>query len=495
MVGKAKSMKKKNITKTLLNEITEFSRSHLPPTSDNQTFAASNILDAHIGAVDLFPHEIDLLNTPLLQRLRQIHQMAFAFFAYPTARHSRYEHSIGAVRQSATIAVKIRVGQPGMIDETAIREIRLAALLHDCGHGCFSHSSETYYSNFPEIEAMRSERNEMKYAAPHEILSCLILESEPFSQFMRDLQRKYRIDIDQREIINCILGVSGAMRRFKSEVINGPFDADKLDYVLRDYASLGLGGPSLTEIDHLMSGIDITWFEDQPRMTISSERLSIIEHLLFSKMLMFSAVYSQSALRACECMLHGIFEYCRKTKVTVDGRSFDTILDFLWTTDYQLLTAGKRTQDKELARLLNRLSMRDFLTPSVILSIYSVKEREPLDIFIKSLSSFDLRRQLSEKIWEAAGKPCLLEEVWVDVPGLPSLRSFETILVTMGTGNVAHLYDIIPISQWANIYLKHKWRAFVFCPLEHRDRISKAAKHIIKELYGIEFNNIAFSIK
>lgn len=483
---------KRDITIKFFDEVAEFAASHLPVIPEAETLVHTGILDPYVGAIDLYAHEIDLLNSPLLQRLRQIHQMAFAFFAYPTARHSRFEHSIGAVRQSAAMAAKLRSRQPGMLDDITIREIRLAALLHDCGHGCFSHSSETYYGNFAEIDAVRRKREDMLFAAPHEIMSCLIIESEPFAKLLRGLQKKYRIDIDPKEITDCILGVSRTLRQFKSEVINGPFDADNLDYVLRDSSSLGIGGPSLAEVELLMSDIDVTWIKDQPCMTISSERLSVIEHLLFSKMLMFSAVYSQAALRACECMLHGVFEYCRRHDVKLDGRAFKTPLDFLWATDYQLMTAGQRVKEPVLARLLQNLVMRRFLIPSIVISNYSVREREALFKFREILRSFDARRELSQEILEEAHVPCVVEEVWVDVPGIPSLHSFESIPVTMGDESVTQLGMIIPISAWATTFLEHKWRAFVFCPPEHRERIAKAASSVIDKMFDLKLNRAAF---
>ncbi len=479
--------------KSFLNSISEFVEYHLPTESDSALSESTNILDPYIGNIDLQGHEIDFLNSPLMQRLRQIHQMAFTYFTYPTAKHSRFEHSLGVVRQSAVLARNVQTREPGMLDGTAIREIRLAALLHDCGHGCFSHSSEAYYGKFKEINIIRKDRPEMRFAAPHEILSCLIIESEPFEYFLRTVRKRHRVDIDINEVKNCILGVSNTFRKFKSEIINGPFDADKLDYVLRDSIQLGIGGPTFAELEILMSKIDVSWIEDSPRMSISSERLSTIEHLLFSKMLMFSAVYSQASLRACECMLHGVFDYCRKNNISLNGRKLDTPIDFLWTTDYLLMAEGQRTKDRILANLLQNLSFRRFLIPAVSISIYSVKDRHTLDGLFRLREKPGNYRRIAEAIWLEAKKPCLLEEVWLDDPGIPSLHSFDTIPVTMPDGRVMPLFDIIPLSTWASTFLHHKWRSYVFCPREHRGVIQKAAAKVLTEEFNLTLNSSAFS--
>ncbi|MFA6472995.1 MAG: HD domain-containing protein, partial [Candidatus Latescibacterota bacterium] len=86
--------------------------------------------------ISLDSKEADIVNTPIFQRLRGIRQLAFAYLVYPGALHTRFEHSLGVCHVAGSIADNLN------LDKEEKRIIRLAALLHDIGHGPFSHVSE-----------------------------------------------------------------------------------------------------------------------------------------------------------------------------------------------------------------------------------------------------------------------------------------------------------------------------------------------------------------
>jgi uncharacterized protein len=100
------------------------------------------VRDAVFGFQWLSAHEWSLVDSPLVQRLRFVHQTAVAFLLYPCARHSRFEHSLGVAALAGRIAESLNQTNPGILDQYDIAEVRLAALLHDCGHGLFSHLGE-----------------------------------------------------------------------------------------------------------------------------------------------------------------------------------------------------------------------------------------------------------------------------------------------------------------------------------------------------------------
>ncbi|TLY00365.1 MAG: HD domain-containing protein, partial [Thaumarchaeota archaeon] len=100
----------------------------------------AEIRDPVHGYVKITEVERDLIDSPFIQRLRRIHQLAGAYLVYPGAVHSRFEHVIGTMNVAGMIAESLskRIG----IDNDEIQEVRLAALLHDAGHGPFSHMYE-----------------------------------------------------------------------------------------------------------------------------------------------------------------------------------------------------------------------------------------------------------------------------------------------------------------------------------------------------------------
>jgi HD superfamily phosphohydrolase len=85
--------------------------------------------------------ERELLDTATFQRLRRIRQLAGAHLVYPSAQHSRFEHSLGTMH-IAGYAGETLLTKGYLIDEDQVQELRLAALLHDIGHGPFSHLFE-----------------------------------------------------------------------------------------------------------------------------------------------------------------------------------------------------------------------------------------------------------------------------------------------------------------------------------------------------------------
>ena len=98
------------------------------------------IVDPIHDFITIHKNELDIIDTPVFQRLRRIRQLAGAHLVYPGAQHSRFEHSLGAMHianQAATI-----LKEKKFLDSEDVTNLRLAALLHDIGHGPFSHLFE-----------------------------------------------------------------------------------------------------------------------------------------------------------------------------------------------------------------------------------------------------------------------------------------------------------------------------------------------------------------
>ena len=94
------------------------------------------VRDAVHGFISLTDKQVRLINTPVFQRLRGIRQLALANLVYPGALHTRFDHSLGVCHVARLMAEQLR------LDKSETRLVRLAALLHDLGHGPFSHVSE-----------------------------------------------------------------------------------------------------------------------------------------------------------------------------------------------------------------------------------------------------------------------------------------------------------------------------------------------------------------
>ena len=99
------------------------------------------IRDPIHGNLTISEEELRVLDAPEMQRLRRVRQLGFVYFVYPSATHSRFEHSLGAFHVAGKIATAVG------LEKKEIEKVKLAALLHDVGHGPYSHSSEIA-SNF-----------------------------------------------------------------------------------------------------------------------------------------------------------------------------------------------------------------------------------------------------------------------------------------------------------------------------------------------------------
>jgi uncharacterized protein len=240
------------------------------------------IRDPIHGFISYDPVEEKIINSGLFQRLRNIKQLALASYVYPGAHHTRFEHSIGAMHLAGKVAEKLGL-------DTKVRILRLAGLLHDIGHGPFSHISEQilekYAGDIPK-----------KYKADnaHELMSILLI--------------KYHPDI------NSILGQSDidditqllqkqSKRSVEKDIISGPIDVDKIDYLLRDSYFAGVHYGSFDQAKVIDSFISVNMGTDGVTLGIDEEGIYSVEQLLLAKYHMNAQVYQHRIRRITDAML------------------------------------------------------------------------------------------------------------------------------------------------------------------------------------------------
>jgi len=167
------------------------------------------VRDALYGFVGLSKREVRLLDTVAMQRLSRIKQLAHTYIVYPSAVHTRLEHSLGALHIAGRICDELKLPQ------NQKQVIRIAALLHDIGQGPFSHIFE---------EPMRWVNGE-EYT--HEHTTKLIIEFEPTIGKVLGNLRQEVLEVFNGESLN-------------SDIISSSLDADKLDYLRRDSYHTGV---------------------------------------------------------------------------------------------------------------------------------------------------------------------------------------------------------------------------------------------------------------
>lgn len=487
----------------LKSEIGAFLDSYLPNDYAAHPVNSKVVHDGLWGTLKLSKAEVCFLDTPLLQRLRQLHQTGCSYLTYPSTTHSRFEHTLGVMLQVKKLGDALCSQEAeGRLDAKDLEHIRLAALLHDIGHGPFSHTSEEIYGSLP---AFRAFKREHPAAKPHEALAFLMLTSPKFRGFCDAVSDKYKVDIPVEEIASCIVG-DRAANQYKSELLNGPFDADKLDYLFRDSHFSGL--PLTADLDRLWYTVRICSIQGQKQLVTTQSGATALEQILFSKMVLFATLYQHHKVRACDCMFSGILEYMLREDIKMHTKdrdlSFRSACDFLWVTEGEFLSLGFETKDECLHRLIHNLFYRRLLKRAVIISRRTLKKRDDhlrkiLKYAKKSAGSAEARRKIALEIWKKAGEPCLPEEIWLDLPETASFESASrTFIISSDSsetdaGDPVSLNTLFNAEQWAKNYTLHRWRGHVFCPAEVREKVARAAREVLEEQFDVELLDQAFT--
>lgn len=216
-----------------------------------------------------------LIDTPEFQRLRRIRQLGLAYFAYQAAEHSRFTHSLGAFHLAARMVAKLRASYE--IASDAQTAVRVAALLHDIGHGPFSHVIEGILGFHHEqytIDAVLSTETEV---------------GRHLNAFSPTLAQ------DTAAIIR------GDFRpRALGQLVSSQLDVDRMDYLLRD--SLMTGAKyGIFDLEWIVKSIEINAEDDH--LYISAPGTYAVEAYLQARYYMYRQVYFHRTLRSAEAVL------------------------------------------------------------------------------------------------------------------------------------------------------------------------------------------------
>ena len=226
---------------------------------------------------------LNLINTEEFQRLRRIKQLGFTELVFPGANHSRFAHSLGVMQLARLIIERIQRLQISISPEQ-VTLVLVAALLHDVGHGPFSHAFETVSGE------------------DHEKRTQDIIEddSTQINQVLKEadntLPGKLRVFFDSDSDVEAD---ADAVPAFLTQVVSSQFDADRFDYLLRDSYATGTDYGSfdlkwLTEHLHL--------HEEKKRFYLSPKAQIAAERYVFARYHMYRTVYFHKTTRAAEVM-------------------------------------------------------------------------------------------------------------------------------------------------------------------------------------------------
>ncbi len=277
--------------------------------------------------IELTPQEAALLDSTVLQRLRRLRQLGLAYLAFPSAEHSRFSHSLGALAMGSRVFDElVRHGREffhGEDDVAAQRRlVRAALILHDVGHGPFSHA----------CEAVLGVRHE---ARTREILN--------LPEMRRHIEA---LEVDPGDLLDLILADAHAKHPVLSEIVSGPnLDADRMDYLQRDAYFTGVSSGRY-DVDQLVGSLRIFDFGDRLVLGIDRRGLVALESFVLARYMMFASVYFHHTTRMFERILQRVL-----TELWPNPHALDPVEEFLRWDDFRVLN-DVREAPSEAARAL-----------------------------------------------------------------------------------------------------------------------------------------------
>ncbi len=220
------------------------------------------IRDPIHGFIYRDPHEAEIIDTTVFQRLRRLRQLALANLVYPGAVHTRFEHSLGAFWVAKKTCSRL------LHEESEIRLVTLSALLHDIGHGPFSHVSEDIFEEFTDKEKFGLKPKQQI----HEVITAkLILENKELSYLLSQRERE--------QIVGLLEGTYGSS--VLQNIVSGPIDVDKQDYLLRDSYFCGVKY-GLYDLDRLVNTLRIHKDSFDRYLALSEDGVHALEQFCVS---------------------------------------------------------------------------------------------------------------------------------------------------------------------------------------------------------------------
>lgn len=242
------------------------------------------VRDAVHGNIKIRGVLLELIGTPEMQRLNSIHQLGFAYLVYPGAHHSRIEHSLGTSHVAGLIADNLG------LDENEKRLVMSAGLLHDAGHGPYSHTLEYLMSN--KLDKNHVEITKEIITGEYDIINKNERKTIDMHNMIPEILERH--GLKPEEVAELVSGKRNAL----AQIIQGAVDADQIDFLLRDahYTGVAYG---VIDIERLLQTMEVYG----NNLVMDKKGVGAVEGMLVARGLMYSSVYLHKTVRIAEMMM------------------------------------------------------------------------------------------------------------------------------------------------------------------------------------------------
>lgn len=405
----------------------------------------SDIIDPIHDFIRVYDHELSIIDNPIFQRLRRIRQLSGAHLTYPAAQHTRFEHSLGVMHIASQAGNALN--EKGILKSNDIEILRLSGLLHDIGHGPFSHL-------FEEIIQERKISHE-------DFGKEIILKSE-----IGDILSKN--GFDKRLVTKIAFGDSKF--QYLNEIVSGALSADMMDYLLRDgYFT----GAEHAKIDHkrITQSLDV----HKKKLALERSALYSFESMMHSRYQMFKAVYFHKTVRAAEVML------LEALRLSDDEFGFTTfnLHEFVNLTDEYVLSSLISSKSTKLKRA--RQFAQDYQNRKLLKCVFERILTSQTNL--KKTRTDELRSEISKKSKVQEIEIFVDSSVTPSIPLAPSKNESKSIILISNEDGrssanempISEIPVVSAISGFMNILR-------IYTHDKNRKKVEIAAKSIIGDL-------------
>ena len=405
-----------------------------------------DIIDPIHDFVRVNSNELKIIDTPIFQRLRRIRQLSGAHLIYPGAQHTRFEHSLGVMHIASMAGHALN--EKGIVSSDNIQNLRFAGLLHDIGHGPFSHLFE---------ELLQKRKMSHENIGRDIILKTQIGDLISANGF----NKKFITE----------LAFGDSKFQFMNEIISGALSADIMDYLLRDgYFT----GAEHAKIDHNRLTYSLDVYKN--KLALEKSALVNFETMMISRYQMFKAVYFHKTVRAGEVMLLESM-YLAEEEL---GLSSTSLNEYLKLTDEVILSKLLNLPERNSKLRIAKKIATDYLNRNLFKSVFEV-----------SVTGNAITKKRMQSIREEVSKKSKVDinEIFVDssntpsIPLSPSKKESKSIIILERDG-VKTTAKEMPISDIRLVSVMSGFMKIlrVYTPANNRKKVEIAAKSILNDL-------------
>jgi HD superfamily phosphohydrolase len=349
------------------------------------------IKDPVHGYVYITEAEKNIIDTYPMQRLRRLRQLAGSEYVYPGANHTRFEHCLGVMYLAGHVLENPNISR--IVNDEEVDMCRISALLHDCGHGPFSHVFE--HLLIKDLEKT------------HEDITSWIIEKSEVSDKLS------KMGFNAKEVAGLAVGkLHKKDRAFLDQIISSAVDVDKQDFIVRDTYHTG-AEYGFIDVYRLIHALDVLG----ENLAVELGALSALEAFVIARIESFKSIYFHRVGRAAQIMLATAMDKANKE---LGLTAFKTPEEYMALDDYTVWASLRKC--KASNEIISNLENRRMLKCAYERTFYEK------DAMISNLFGREAYRlQVQSEIAREAGVE--LDSVIIDVPTVPSVPYHHAVLM------------------------------------------------------------------